>query len=164
MSSLKCLASVKSSHFLSSVIIKHSLAFNACVFKRNMIIIFHEDFEGDMKPGRRIWGSGSKQGNNIHTLTHCWYQTPALFIVAREKQNNLDFHSSYPSGWFFCDCKTESEFEYFEMLDIHTVSNTSLLLQILWFVCLSSTNSMQCYSCCFNPKIEVFVCFWIYHL
>ena len=99
MSSLKCLAGVKSSHFLSSVIIKHSLAFITCVFIRNMIIIFHEDFEGDMKPGRRIWGSGSKQGNNIHTLTHCLYQTPALFVVAREKQNNLDFHSSYPSGW-----------------------------------------------------------------
>ena len=94
------------------------------------------------------------------SLSDCLDQTPALFVVVREKQNNLDFHSSYPSGWkyqLFRDCKTE--FEYFEMLDIfHTVSNTPLLLQILWFVCLSSTNSMQCYSCCFNPEIELFVC------
>ena len=29
----------------------------------------------------------------------------------------------------------------------------------LLFVCLSSTNSMQCYSCCFNPEIEVFCLF-----
>ena len=88
LSSLKCLAGVKRSHFRLSVIIKHSPAFTA--FKRNVNIIFHEDFEGDMKPRRRICGSRSKQGNNIHT--------PALSVVVAEKQNNLDFHSFYPSG------------------------------------------------------------------
>ena len=65
-----------------------------------MNIIFHEDFEGDMK----LWGGESEDLDQNKAITFtlslsdCLDQTPALFVVVREKQNNLDFHSSYPSG------------------------------------------------------------------
>ena len=45
------------------------------------------------------------------------------------------------------------------MLHLHLLSCFASNWWIVLFVCLSSTNSMQCYSCCFNPEIELFCLF-----
>ena len=47
---------------------------------------------------------------------------------------------------------------YSSCFKLSDCSSWNLGIKYLLFVCLSSANSMQCYSCCFNPEIELFVC------
>ena len=54
-----------------------SLAFNTCVFKRNMNIIFHEDFEGDMK----LWGGESEDLDQNKAITFTLSLTPDIIVI-----------------------------------------------------------------------------------